>query len=340
MLMRMRKITCLAVLFAVLSGCSIIPNDLIHNVKQQLQSSAEERNPYVLTVKNGNPVALPDQLFGDTFERFFANPAWTYFRSESAKHVVEFTGNMMYKDTEVTARLQFIVDDGMDYFEVGALSFNEVPQTELVKMAMLEKVFEKDWTAYLDDLPVETYKNEANSNEEVELDEYDISGDLGEKTDASDASGSFADLYSGTIPGIPSAIGDNFRSVRTSNVGLNKVREVALGFQLEYPQYTYNMDYSDWDNPEQHSATVGSITLERGQPVLDIKIGDTPNQIIERWGAPYDSYKSDPDVGEGEPYTLIYTFGDYSLVIYTDDDADSPSTYAYYQDNIFEQDEY
>ncbi|MFF2482356.1 hypothetical protein [Paenibacillus sp. NPDC058071] len=341
MRMRIRKMAYLALLFTVLSGCSLMPNEFIQKVKQQLQSAAEEDNPYVLYVKNGYPEELPDQLYGETFERFFANPSWTYFLSEDLEHIVEFKGKMSYMDTEVTARLQFIVYDETDYFELGALSFNEVPQTELVKMAMLEKVFGiDDSTAYADDQPVETPNDNALGQEASDLDEYGMSDDLGEKKDAASASasGSFEDLYSGKIPGIPSAIGDNLRSVLASNDGLIEVKDDPYGIQILYPQYRYFINDADVDNLDQNSGALSSIVLLPRQTILDIKIGDTPNEIIQRWGTPDNIFEYDPELGEGEPYTIVYTFGDYILYI-DSDSADSPSTYGFYKDNGIAQTE-
>lgn len=46
----------------------------------------------------------------------------------------------MYEDTNVKARLQFVVnEDGS--FETGALSFNDVPQNQIITNAVISAVF-------------------------------------------------------------------------------------------------------------------------------------------------------------------------------------------------------
>ena len=73
-------------------------------------------------------------------QKFFDNPTWEYFVADSGEEIVEFSGNLMYEDTEVKARLQFIMHQD-NTFEVGALSFNDVPQNILVTNQMLRAVF-------------------------------------------------------------------------------------------------------------------------------------------------------------------------------------------------------
>lgn len=141
------KLGIIALLLTVISGCSVESKQTAKALEDQLVSIADSNDPYVLSVKNGYPVDRPDQLYGDTFEQFFGSPTWTYFKAEDGEHVVEFTGNMMYMDSEVKARLQFIVNDDLETFEVGALSFNEVLQDQLITNAVLQTVFEDSSTS-------------------------------------------------------------------------------------------------------------------------------------------------------------------------------------------------
>lgn len=131
-------------LLVVLVGCSqefeSTAGTVGKAVGDQVNNILDRDNPYVLSVKNGYPFDRPDQLYGETFEKFFGTPTWKYFRADSGEDVVEFTGYMVYQDTDVKARIQFILDDGT--FEVGALSFNDVPQNELIKQALLDTVFQ------------------------------------------------------------------------------------------------------------------------------------------------------------------------------------------------------
>lgn len=116
--------------------------DVVQEVADQAENIADSGDEHVVSVKNGYPEAYPEITFGEAFDSFFDSPTWKYFESEEGENVVEFTGYCMYQDVEVKARLQFILaDDGT--FSSGALSFNDVPQSQLIAGALLEKAFEK-----------------------------------------------------------------------------------------------------------------------------------------------------------------------------------------------------
>ena len=63
-------------------------------------------------------------------------------KGDGGEDVVEFTGYCTYRDAEVKARLQFILNVEEGTFESGALSFNDVPQVELITVSMIEKAFQ------------------------------------------------------------------------------------------------------------------------------------------------------------------------------------------------------
>lgn len=132
-------------LFLLLSACSAdAENNLSNatqNVKDQVSNVRDKDNPTVLLVKNGSFTDHPEKSIGNAFQEFFGSPTWKYFDGETGEKVVEFTGRMMYQDAEVKARLQFLIHED-DTFEVGALSFNDVPQNQLTTNQVLEAVFE------------------------------------------------------------------------------------------------------------------------------------------------------------------------------------------------------
>lgn len=116
--------------------------DIAQEVADQAENIADNDDEHVISVKNGYPEAYPEITFGEAFDSFFASPTWKYFESEDGQDVVEFTGYCTYQEVEVKARLQFILEeDGA--FTSGALSFNDVPQSQLITGAMLEKAFEQ-----------------------------------------------------------------------------------------------------------------------------------------------------------------------------------------------------
>lgn len=133
----MKKITLIlmSLIILLISGCSKETSD-------QLQNLSDKNNKYVLMVKNGNPTSYPDSTYGKSFEDFFGSPTWKYFKSDDGRDIVEFTGDCTYYEVQVKARLQFILDTTGGTFEAGALSFNDVPQTQLITAAIFSKVFE------------------------------------------------------------------------------------------------------------------------------------------------------------------------------------------------------
>ena len=116
-------------------------NNLLENVKDQLKNIADKDNKYVQGVKNASPEQFPNKTYGDAFAGFFGTPAWKYFDADSGEKVVEFTGFCTYQNVEVKAKLQFIISEDGKTFEIGALSFNDVPQNQLIKTSLLEKAF-------------------------------------------------------------------------------------------------------------------------------------------------------------------------------------------------------
>ncbi len=112
---------------------------------------------HVLGVKGGTPVDYPGKTYGEAFENFFGSPTWKYFVGtkegadedgdgrpdyiEKNVEIVEFTGRCLYQDVEVTALIQFTLNEEDDTFEATYLSFNEVPQSMYMLSVLLETVF-------------------------------------------------------------------------------------------------------------------------------------------------------------------------------------------------------
>lgn len=106
----------------------------------------QKEDPHITAVKAGSPVSYPDKTYGDAFEAFFGSPAWTYFKgssddSDETHDVVEFTGYCTYQDVEVKALIQFTLDVEGGTFETSYLSFNDVPQSQLMLAGLIEAAF-------------------------------------------------------------------------------------------------------------------------------------------------------------------------------------------------------
>ena len=126
----MKKILSLIISFALLSmllvGCGVMPV-----------------NPEIQLVKTGYLKIAPNVSIGVAFERFFKDPLWKSFKTDSGERIVEFSGKSIYMDKEVTTKIQFKLNSS-DGFEVGAVSMNDISQNMLLRAALLNKIFESD----------------------------------------------------------------------------------------------------------------------------------------------------------------------------------------------------
>ena len=105
-------------------------------------SAIAELDEHVVMVKTGHPELYPELEYGEVFGEFFGNPTWEYFKSDENQDVVQFTGTCKVLDKKVNAEIQFILDIENDSFEVGALTFNDIPQVQFMTMALISKAFE------------------------------------------------------------------------------------------------------------------------------------------------------------------------------------------------------
>lgn len=138
---------CMAVSLS-LTGCGTAAieknvTDAANEISDQLSDMTDKQDEHVLFVKNGYPVSYPDISYGNAFDEFFDDPTWKYFKAKTGEDVVEFTGYCVYHDTKVKSRLQFILNMEEETFTQGAMSFNDVPQEDLVTSAMILKAFEE-----------------------------------------------------------------------------------------------------------------------------------------------------------------------------------------------------
>lgn len=106
----------------------------------------QTNDEHVRSVKYGSPNSYPEITYEEAFENFFGSPTWTYFRGtqegSNVEHdVVEFTGTCLYLDSEVKARIQFTISEDGKSFEATYLSFNDVPQANLIMYMLIDKVF-------------------------------------------------------------------------------------------------------------------------------------------------------------------------------------------------------
>ena len=127
----------------LLSACSSATLDGAgKEVTDAITNISDADNRYVQMVKGGHRSVDPDLTYEAAFSAFFGTPRWKYFQGEDGQDVVEFTGDCVYQDVPVKARIQFIVDEENGTFEAAYLALNEVPQNALTLIALLAKAFE------------------------------------------------------------------------------------------------------------------------------------------------------------------------------------------------------
>lgn len=114
----------------------------MQEIQDQAENVVDSTDEHVVGVKNGYPAAYPSITYGQAFDEFFSSPTWRYFEADSGEDVVEFTGWCTYQEAEVKARLQFILSEDGQSFSQGALSFNDVPQSNLITSLMICKAFQ------------------------------------------------------------------------------------------------------------------------------------------------------------------------------------------------------
>ena len=163
----MKKIIALlAAMLLLLSACSSATLDNAgKELEDALTNMSDANNKYVLMVKGGYRVSDPSVTYDDAFSAFFGTPRWKYFKSEDGQDVVEFTGDCMYQEVAVKARIQFVVDEENGTFEATYLAFNEVPQNALTLAALISKAFEEAAPAVAESDAVTGNHNEPHQNE-------------------------------------------------------------------------------------------------------------------------------------------------------------------------------
>ena len=100
-----------------------------------------ESNEYIQYVKDSTYGTHKNMTCGEAFDNFFENPKWRFFYSDTNENVVEFTGKCLYDNVEVEVLMQITVDMEAGKRSVNYLSFNDVPQNQLMIDALMEAVY-------------------------------------------------------------------------------------------------------------------------------------------------------------------------------------------------------
>ena len=95
----------------------------------------------VMEIKNGY-LPISDQVtVGEALDSFLLNPKWQYFVSTDNYQVVQCTGECLYNDKSVEAKIQFLsYDDGT--FELHTVALNDIEQDESLIIEFFVKAYE------------------------------------------------------------------------------------------------------------------------------------------------------------------------------------------------------
>lgn len=139
-----KVIALLTAIMLLLSACSSATLDGAgKELEDTIANATDADNKYVQMVKGGYRTDDPSVTYETAFSSFFGTPRWKYFKGDNDQDVVEFTGDCIYRDVSVKARIQFIVDEENGTFEATYLAFNEVPQDALTLATVISKAFEE-----------------------------------------------------------------------------------------------------------------------------------------------------------------------------------------------------
>lgn len=129
-----------------------------------IDSNNMDETNKIIAVKSGYIYSFFDEVpVGPAIDSFLHTNTWKYFKSEDNMDVVQCTGNCMYNDKKVEAKIQFVVNDD-DSFEVNSLSLNDIDQELTNILAFLGKAYEyAGVTVDLDDITDEIDGGAQNS---------------------------------------------------------------------------------------------------------------------------------------------------------------------------------
>lgn len=129
-----------------------------------IDSNNMDETNKIIAVKGGYIYSFSDEVpVGVAIDSFLHTNTWKYFKSEDNMDVVQCTGNCMYNDKKVEAKIQFVVNDD-DSFEVNSLSLNDIDQELTNILAFLGKAYEyAGVTVDLDDITDEIDGGAQNS---------------------------------------------------------------------------------------------------------------------------------------------------------------------------------
>lgn len=293
---------CLAA--AMLVGCGELEetaDKTVNNIEDVVQSAATSMDPNVTKVKEGYLDSYPNIAIGEAFESYFSSPAWKYFPAEEEEEVVEFTGYFMFEEVKAKATIQFVMQEE-GQFEIGATTFNDLPQDQLSKGNLIESIFEE---AALENTEM-VNGTEDSAEEQAE----DIESMDDETTD------------DGETIDMPFPTGVSL-DVLTEHYGEVTYDDYFLGGRL--------VVFEDEDGYflNENENVTGYMISNPYRPIYNAYIGMTLSEVANAFSEPYDPIYDDT---ETQSYVSLYEIDQYKISFYADTE-DGPTTSAIVIDN-------
>ena len=95
-------------------------------------------------VQDGHFTDHPEYSVGEAVACFVGNPKWSSLEAEDGNTHVNVTGRITFLDEPVDALVQFRVDKDAGTFALNAFELNDIPQNDLLKLALIEAMYGED----------------------------------------------------------------------------------------------------------------------------------------------------------------------------------------------------
>jgi|TARA_B110000263_G_C15207716_1_gene463713 hypothetical protein len=112
---------------------------IIVAVGYNLLNNGEDENAQ--SVKFAKLGSCPQMTLEEMAEGFMGSHSWSSGEGEDGNSFVNLEGDITYRDKEVTALIQFQLNND-ETFEFRAIELNEIPQPTIMGLTLLEKMCE------------------------------------------------------------------------------------------------------------------------------------------------------------------------------------------------------
>lgn len=259
----------------VLSGCgeseqtTPSSSEEVEEVEEVAGNAATEEKSKIPAVKEGTLEDYPDQSVGAAFDSYFSQPEWNDASVKEGKKLVEFTGDFVYEQENMTASIQFLVDENDD-FEIEEVSYNGVPQNEVNTTSLFTSIFEEESIEEIEEEP--EVAEEATESEPAEVPET-------------------------TGVGTPFPLGTHLNELR-NYYGQSTYDDYFMGGRV--------VVFNDADGYvlDDAETVVGFFLSNPSIPVFGTYVGMTPSEIASILSEPAETFF---DESETQSYVTYYT---------------------------------